>query len=166
MRLFWRLYRENCCVIYRSILYPFSQLIYFFVFQDAWEEVDPDELSYEVSWPYILVLLLEHIFQFSNQRSYSIISGVASTEWSSWNREQRAFSWYNCLLAYSKIQDREHSEWKQWLVSIHFIVLRLYGCVFFYLRAFVLGVSFAGWTMMMRIPWHYSLAIILTILSV
>lgn len=57
-----------------------------------------------------------------------IISGVDCIGWSSWDGEQRAFRWYNCLFAFNKLQVRKQSEWKQWFVrSINdFLFWRLY----------------------------------------
>jgi hypothetical protein len=43
-------------VYYFSLLY-INSFAYFL--QDTWEEVDPDELSYEVNWVWILVPLVE-----------------------------------------------------------------------------------------------------------
>jgi len=53
---------------------------------------------------------------FSSLSMNLIISGVDCIGWSSWDGEQRAFRWYNCLFAFSKLQVRKQSEWKQWFV--------------------------------------------------
>lgn len=64
--------------------------------KDTWEELDPDELSYEVNCVWIQVPLVELCFFLAFFNPYPkvmiIISGVACIGRCSWNREQRAFS--------------------------------------------------------------------------